>query len=58
MDRVTVEAAGFRTEGARICLELLQQFSQFDGIAGAHVMAPERDEIVPNVITKARRSGL
>jgi methylenetetrahydrofolate reductase (NADPH) len=45
-------------EGARICLELLQQFSQFDGIAGAHIMAPGHDEIVPEIIAKARQSVL
>jgi methylenetetrahydrofolate reductase (NADPH) len=45
-------------EGARICLELLQQFSKLDGIAGAHIMAPGHDEIVPHVIAQARRGGL
>lgn len=45
-------------EGTRICLELLEQFSQFDGVAGAHIMAPGHDEIVPEIIAKARRSGL
>jgi methylenetetrahydrofolate reductase (NADPH) len=45
-------------EGARICLELLEQFSKFDGVAGAHIMAPGHDEIVPQVIAQARRRGL
>jgi methylenetetrahydrofolate reductase (NADPH) len=43
-------------EGARICLELLQQFSKLDGVAGAHIMAPGHDEIVPHVIAQARTS--
>ena len=45
-------------EGARICLELLQQFSKLDGVAGAHIMAPGHDDIVPEIIATARRSGL
>jgi methylenetetrahydrofolate reductase (NADPH) len=45
-------------EGARICLELLQQFSEIEGVAGAHIMAPGHDEIVPEIIAKVRRSGL
>lgn len=43
-------------EGARICLELLQEFSRLDGLAGAHIMAPGHDEIVPHVIASARAS--
>jgi methylenetetrahydrofolate reductase (NADPH) len=45
-------------EGARICQELLQQFSEIDGVAGAHIMAPGHDEIVPEIIAQARRGGL
>jgi methylenetetrahydrofolate reductase (NADH) len=45
-------------EGARVCLELLEQFSEFEGVAGAHIMAPGHDEIVPDIIATARRSGL
>jgi methylenetetrahydrofolate reductase (NADPH) len=45
-------------EGARICLELLQEFSKLDGVAGVHIMAPGHDEIVPHVIAQARRGGL
>ena len=45
-------------EGARICHELLEQLSKIDGVAGAHIMAPGHDEIVPEIIAAARRSGL
>ena len=41
-------------EGARICLELLTQLSAIDGVTGAHIMAPGHDEIVPQVIARAR----
>lgn len=54
LDSATDPAA----EGARICQELLEQFSTIDGVAGAHIMAPGHDEIVPNIIAVARRSGL
>jgi methylenetetrahydrofolate reductase (NADPH) len=45
-------------EGARICLELLAQFSKLAGVAGVHIMAPGHDEIVPEIIAEARRCGL
>ncbi len=45
-------------EGGRICLELLQQLSTIDGVTGAHIMAPGHDEIVPEIIAKARSGGL
>lgn len=45
-------------EGARICQELLQQLSEIPGIAGAHIMAPGHDEIVPEIIAAARGGGL
>lgn len=45
-------------EGARICHELLAQLSTIDGVAGAHIMAPGHDEIVPEIIAQARRGGL
>lgn len=41
-------------EGVRICLELLDQLSRIRGVAGAHIMAPGHDDIVPHVIGKAR----
>lgn len=45
-------------EGTRICIELMQQLSEIEGVAGAHVMAPGRDDIVPDLLAAARRSGL
>ena len=45
-------------EGARICLELLEQLSKIEGVIGAHIMAPGHDEIVPEIIAAARRGGL
>ncbi len=45
-------------EGARICLEVLRQLAAIPGVAGAHVMAPGRDEIVPEIIARARSEGI
>ena len=45
-------------EGARVCLELLEQLSKIEGVTGAHIMAPGHDEIVPEIIAAARRAGL
>lgn len=46
-----IEKAGdARTEGKRICVELLQQLAEVPGIAGAHVMAPLNPSDIPEVI--------
>jgi len=43
-------AADPRTEGKRICVELMQELATIPGIAGAHVMAPQNLAAVPEVI--------
>jgi methylenetetrahydrofolate reductase (NADPH) len=50
-------AADPAAEGRRICVEVLQQLAEIPGIAGAHIMAPNADEVVPGVIAEARRSA-
>ncbi len=42
------------TEGRRICVELMQEFAEIPGVAGAHVMAPGHDADVPAVVAEAR----
>lgn len=44
-----------KAEGRAICVELLQQLSEIDGISGAHIMAPLNETSIPEVI---ERSGL
>ena len=44
------KAADPREEGARICIELLQELAEIPGIAGAHVMAPQNFSQIPRVI--------
>jgi methylenetetrahydrofolate reductase (NADPH) len=44
------KAADPKEEGARICIELLQELVEIPGIAGAHVMAPQNFSQIPRVI--------
>jgi methylenetetrahydrofolate reductase (NADPH) len=47
------QAADPKREGIRICAELLQQFAEIPGIAGAHVMAPQNPSAMPAAIAEA-----
>jgi methylenetetrahydrofolate reductase (NADPH) len=47
-------AADPAAEGRRICVELLAELSEIRGVAGAHVMAPNNEAAVPEVIAAAR----
>lgn len=49
------QASDPRKEGKRICVELLQEFSEIKGVAGAHIMAPLNEAAIPEVI---KESGL
>lgn len=46
-------AADPKAEGRRICAELIQEFAEIPGIAGAHVMAPQNPSTIPEVIAAA-----
>lgn len=47
-------AADPAAEGRRICVEMLEELAEIPGVAGAHIMAPNADEVVPAVIAEAR----
>jgi methylenetetrahydrofolate reductase (NADPH) len=47
-------AADPATEGARICMELIDTLAATPGIAGVHIMAPANEAAVPDVIAQAR----
>jgi methylenetetrahydrofolate reductase (NADPH) len=49
------KAAAFREEGIKVCVELIQQMREIEGVAGVHIMAIEWEEAVP-IITE--RAGL
>jgi methylenetetrahydrofolate reductase (NADPH) len=42
-----------RAEGRRICVELLQELSEIDGVAGAHLMAPNQEQACADVIAES-----
>jgi methylenetetrahydrofolate reductase (NADPH) len=51
-----LECAGdAAAEGKQICADFIEQLAQVPGVAGAHIMAPNNEEAIPDVIAKARR---
>ncbi len=42
-----------REEGKRICVEIIQQVREIEGIAGVHVMAYRQEELVAQIIEEA-----
>ncbi len=42
-----------RTEGKRICIEIIQQVRELPGVAGLHVMAYRQEELVAEIIEEA-----
>ncbi|MBN1316501.1 MAG: methylenetetrahydrofolate reductase, partial [Anaerolineales bacterium] len=65
IDRMTNAAAGipkeekkarseaWRNEGIKICIELIQQVKEIEGVAGVHVMAIEWEEAVKSIVDGA-----
>jgi|SRR4051812_35278572 methylenetetrahydrofolate reductase (NADPH) len=46
-------AADAKREGAKICVEVLQQLAEIPGVAGAHIMAPQNFAAIPTVISES-----
>jgi methylenetetrahydrofolate reductase (NADPH) len=42
-------------EGKALLVDYLLEISEIPGVAGAHVMAPNNDDAVPDVITEFRK---
>lgn len=42
-----------RLEGKKICIEILQQCREIEGIAGAHVMAYRQEELVAEIVLES-----
>ena len=40
-------------EGKRLCIELIQQTREIDGVSGVHVMAYRREELVSEIISES-----
>jgi methylenetetrahydrofolate reductase (NADPH) len=43
-------------EGRKICVEVVRELSDIAGVSGVHIMAPNNDAAVPDVIRAARES--
>ncbi len=43
----------WREEGKRICVELIQEIREIEGVAGVHIMAIEWEEAVPEIVKAA-----
>jgi methylenetetrahydrofolate reductase (NADPH) len=52
MERASDPAA----EGRRICIDLVRELAELPHVAGVHIMAPNHDEAVPDVIRAVRES--
>ena len=49
-----IEGAGDqKAEGQKICIELLEQFKEIDGIHGAHLMGPRQEQTIADLVSKA-----
>ncbi len=46
-------AEAWKAEGIRICIELIQQLRQVDGVSGVHIMAIEWEEAVKPIVEGA-----
>jgi methylenetetrahydrofolate reductase (NADPH) len=42
-----------REEGKQICIEIIQQVREIEGVAGVHVMAYRQEELVAEIIEEA-----
>ena len=42
-----------REEGIRICVEIIEQVRQIEGVRGVHIMAYRQEEAVPEIVERA-----
>lgn len=42
-----------RAEGKRICIEIIQQVRELEGVAGVHIMAYRQEELVAEIVEEA-----
>lgn len=51
-----VPKGGKRREGKRICVEMIEQVREIEGIAGVHLMSYRREELAAEIIEEAKIS--
>lgn len=42
-----------KAEGIQICLDIIEQLKDIEGVAGVHIMAIEWEEVVPEIVERA-----
>ena len=42
-----------REEGRQICLEIIEQVKEIEGIAGIHIMAYNQEELIPSIVEES-----
>jgi len=50
-------SANQKQEGKKICIEMIQQVREIEGVSGVHVMAYRQEEIVAEIIQESRVLG-
>jgi methylenetetrahydrofolate reductase (NADPH) len=48
-------AANPEHEGMKVAVELIAELAEIPGVSGVHIMAPNHDKAIPEVIVEARR---
>ena len=46
----------WKTEGIQICIDLINELKEVEGVAGVHIMAIEWEEAVETIVTGANLS--
>ncbi len=41
-------------EGIRLCIDIINDIRQIEGVAGVHIMAIEWEEVVPEIVEAAK----
>ena len=54
--RLTARGLCVFAEGKQICVDFIAQLAEIPGVAGAHIMAPNNESAIPDVIAKARKT--
>lgn len=44
---------GGKGEGKRLCIDIIQQVREIQGVAGVHIMAYKQEELVPEIVVEA-----
>lgn len=53
IDRLLAAGKKQKAEGRKICVELIQQLQEIDGVAGVHIMAYRQEESVKQIVKDA-----